>query len=49
MSEFKVYYLDTNNTIKSKYTNASSKEEAKSIIYCSTEDCIQTLNAEFTN
>lgn len=49
MSEFKVYYLDNNNTIKSKYVLATSKEQAKTITYSSTENCIKTLNAEFTN
>jgi hypothetical protein len=49
MKEYKVTYLYTDYSIKSAYVQASSKEEARELVYGNVEGCLQTLSAECTS
>ncbi len=49
MSEFKVTYLSLDSVIKSTYIVASSKDEARELVFNRILDCSQTLSAEYTS
>lgn len=49
MSEFKVVYLSLDSVIKSTYIVASSKDEARELVFNRVLDCSQTLSAEYTS
>jgi hypothetical protein len=48
MTEFKVTYLSIDKSIKSTYIIASSKDEARDLVFNRLLDCSKTLSAEFT-
>lgn len=49
MTEFKVIYLALDSSIKSTYIIASSKEEARELVFNRVLGCSQTLSAEYTS
>lgn len=48
MSEFKVTYVNQDGAICSAYINATSKQEARDLVFSHTSGCVQTLSAEYT-
>lgn len=49
MSEFKVTYLAMDSSIKCTYIMASSKDEARELVFNRVLDCSQTLAVEYTS
>jgi hypothetical protein len=44
--QYKVTYLHSDGSIRVKFIDANSADEARSLVYDSTTDCIQTYCAE---
>ena len=47
MREYKVTYLYIDYSIRSIHVQASCMEEARVLVYSNTEDCVETLSAEY--